>query len=432
MKPLSNHTTVTRYRLTPLIFLIWVSVLLGACNGPGTATLEPSATLQPASNTWTPTVAATKTTTNTPTPSSTPADIEASPTPDLITELVSISAAGLVTENQGWALVANQLLWTSDGGVSWQDITPPSKEEFSIVRITFLDADEGWVAVSPQVECCPEAITIQVFHTTDGGQTWQENSFEADLLYGTFGMITDLEFIDSQHGWLVVDQTASMNSSAADLYYSADGGLSWRVSKLPFNGPVHFITTDVGWMIGNCCTGAPKQLFRTTDGGFTWQQQAIAPYPVEDEFDYNDYTLPVFFTERVGLLAITLQEEPYNPSEVAIYLNEDAGETWQLEATFTPAEMTVPDFSSAVQVQFLQPEYWIAAVGKSVYVTRDAGQTWERFEQSELPGFYTQLMFTTQQVGWSLVFKDNCGSDCLMLYQTLDGGATWDALGKGE
>ena len=62
-----------------------------------------------------------------------------------------------------------------------------------------------------------------------------------------------------------------MNSSAADLYRTSDGGLTWDRLRLPFDGRIHFITPSIGWIIGSCCTGAPRGLFRTADGGVPWQ-----------------------------------------------------------------------------------------------------------------------------------------------------------------
>ena len=155
----------------------------------------------------------------------------------------------------------------------------------------------------------------------------------------------------------------------------------------------------------------------------------LAPNPVEG-FDYHGYRLPVFFDEQDGLLAVTIRNEFYEAVEVGIYQTEDGGASWQLATTLIPTEMIEPGSSSWVQVQFLQPNTWLVAVGKALYVTRDAGEAWERLEQPDLPGWHYQLMFVNEQVGWSLVFKDNCGGDCLLLYKTSDGGATWEMPGE--
>ena len=426
----SNHITVTCYQLIKILLLICLSFLFTACVGPQTVTVEPSDTPQPA--TATPTATATERPTDTPAPSSTPTEIEASPTPVPITELVSIIDAGLVAEGQGWVIAAGRLLWTTNDGDSWRDISPAHDQNAIITNTFFLNSDEGWVVAIPQPGAELVTLPVTIFHTRDGGVSWQQNSFKADLPFGVFTGITDLKYLDRQHGWLVVNQTASMHSSAADLYNTQDGGSTWDVSELPFNGPIYFISPEIGWMTGSCCTGAPRQLFRSGDGGQTWEQQVLVANPVEDDFEYHDYRLPFFFDELEGLLAVTIRDVFYDPVQVGIFQTEDSGETWEQLTTFDPEEATEPGPGSGVQVQFLDPMKWIAAVEKSVYTTNDGGLTWERYEQIELPGWHYQTTLINEREGWSLVFKDNCGSDCLLLYRTSDGGVTWEPVGETE
>ncbi|MBE0411136.1 MAG: hypothetical protein IBX69_15550 [Anaerolineales bacterium] len=426
----SHHTTVRVYRLTTLTILILLVWLAGGCADPAAVTPDPSATVQVETPTREPTSTPTQSATETPSPSATPLETKPSPTSAPITQLEAIRDAGLVAEDQGWVISAQRLLWTSDGGDSWLDITPVHQGELIITNAFFLGADQGWVVMIPPPEVEQVSIEILVFYSQDGGETWEQNSWQADLPFGVYSGLTDLKFIDSQTGWLVVNQTMTMNASAADLYRTQDGGLTWQMSQLPYNGAVHFINAEVGWTIGSCCTGASRQLFRSQDGGQTWDQQAFVPNPVEDGFDYHDYHLPIFFDQQEGLLAVLHKDVFYDVVEVGIYRTTDGGSSWQPVTTFSPDELAEPGPGAFTQVQFLQPEYWIAAVGKSIYVTDDAGESWTRLEQDTLPGFHYRLMFASENMGWSVLFRDNCGDNCLLLYQTGDGGETWEALGE--
>jgi hypothetical protein len=64
---------------------------------------------------------------------------------------------------------------------------------------------------------------------------------------------------------------------------------------------------------------------------------------------------------------------------------------------------------------------------------------WDRakaFQSSNLPAFRPSNLqpstchkeFVTEDLGWSLVFEDNCGQACLLLFKTADGGRSWSAL----
>src|SRR5438270_13828427 len=68
----------------------------------------------------------------------------------------------------GFAGGSRYLYRTSDGGNTWQDVTPPTLTG-SVSDITFADANLGW--------CCVRTGLLDslgaLFRTHDGGLTWQ-------------------------------------------------------------------------------------------------------------------------------------------------------------------------------------------------------------------------------------------------------------------
>lgn len=336
----------------------------------------------------------------------------------------AVSEARLISPTEGWVRTRGTLLWTSDGGDSWREITPPGMGDVAYRDVFFLDANLGWVATSAGSAGVQESIPIQVLRTQDGGGTWSSNELVATLKLGAVTGPRNLEFVDPLHGWLSVDQTLTMNSSAADLYRTSDGGVTWERSTLPFGGDTHFITPAIGWALGSCCTGAPNRLYRTVDGGLTWQEQTLAPNPDQTDFEYSAISLPEFADDRNGALAVRIRDALLSPVGVALYRTGDSGETWPLTATL-PLPPHPPGISSDIAAQFLEPETWIVFKDNVLYRSFNGGETWEQVPQRGLAGFHDQLQLATANAGWSVVFRNNCGSGCLLLYRTIDGGLTW-------
>ena len=88
-----------------------------------------------------------------------------------------INALWMSDATTGWARTTTQLiLHTTDGGNSWQDVTPPYPAG-SMVQVppafTFLSGTVAWVAIFEKQQ--PDGTIPNVlFRTSDGGHTWQE------------------------------------------------------------------------------------------------------------------------------------------------------------------------------------------------------------------------------------------------------------------
>jgi hypothetical protein len=62
------------------------------------------------------------------------------------------------------------ILRTMDGGKTWRNVTPPTGA-YSAGGFFALDANHAWASES--VPCCTDITTTRVWHTRDGGRTWQ-------------------------------------------------------------------------------------------------------------------------------------------------------------------------------------------------------------------------------------------------------------------
>jgi photosystem II stability/assembly factor-like uncharacterized protein len=146
-----------------------------------------------------------------------------------------------------------------------------------------LNADIGWVVTR-------DSILI----TRDGGVSWAEVQNPCHLVQPNLGSDFyggPLDFADATHGWIgCTSRNAGGGTAAKTLYRTLDGGFTWQlvaatqtasnknprgVGDLSIGGAVtdvHFFDATTGWLD----LGGPQSfLYHTADGGRTWN-------PVDD------------------------------------------------------------------------------------------------------------------------------------------------------
>ncbi len=152
----------------------------------------------------------------------------------------SLSALFMLNDHCGYALALPEkgdkgvLLWTQDGGQSWQTRNPLLSLRPN--RVWFVDGQTGWMAGSR------DSVGL-IAWTQDGGQTWQPVSVpdHPPVLGNDTVPMTDcpaVRFFDDQRGVAVcVACTADCDSQDENakpsyitgIYWTADGGRSWTL-----------------------------------------------------------------------------------------------------------------------------------------------------------------------------------------------------------
>ena len=209
-----------------------------------------------------------------------------------------------INHNEGWYVSDNVARHTTDGGATWQSQSVPSDTWAS--DLFFSDALNGWAVGSSQniihtsdggatwvkqfggVGSAPynryplnsvsfgdalHGIAVggagNIFSTSDGGATWTpRQSGSASYTYA-------IEAIDGTHLWAA--------QSDAELLSTSDGGQNWRRLNLYMAtssssiGDIDFVDPFTGWAaVSGDVVGGTGFLFRTTDGGQSWQNQGIS------------------------------------------------------------------------------------------------------------------------------------------------------------
>ncbi len=152
------------------------------------------------------------------------------------------------------------ILHSSDAGVTWHAQSSPA--ELSLRAVDFVDAGNGWAVGGLSINGSifgPAAPAAVILHTTDGGQTWtQQTSPVAQCL-------NDVHFVSVQEGWAVGD--------AGTVLHTLDAGATWTPQTSGVPGAlvsVAFADATHGYASGSSESSGTTYFLSTADGGATW------------------------------------------------------------------------------------------------------------------------------------------------------------------
>lgn len=288
----------------------------------------------------------------------------------------------------GWAAGTNFLLRTANGGLTWQI----ERTDFPYEKAFFINTMEGWTFRNGSEPEIGTALMddIELYHSLDGGLSWQlqlgkvtEVTIISNLEPAQpfrFKNLRQIYFIDRQKGFLIgyVNGERGKNTKwvAGNLILvTYDGGKSWsgQIDVYPTfkwgQGPIEitlkvpididFVSYTNGWILAN-----EGLLYRTTDGGRTWEKLA---YDSRQERRYID-----FVDTQNGW-----------SSGLGVWSTQDSGNTW---VDVSPALQRFDGYPALCFID--ADEGWAVSSknilwepGKNIYemsifYTKDGGRTW--------------------------------------------------------
>jgi photosystem II stability/assembly factor-like uncharacterized protein len=401
-----------------------------------TATL----TLQPSD---TPTL--TPTFTNTPFVTTVPTTPTFQPLPALSPgQQVTISYIDMIDPSDGWAIggvqeTSDRLMRTSDGGLTWKEVTPPYQYVSDNVTENlkgafFLDDSYAWVAVYylPESDLTDQGQLFgNVWRTQDSGMNW-EVSEPFDLIISLYensdSSVVDpspppfMQFLDEDHGWILIRDTGSgMHRHAASMNRTRDGGMRWENLFDPSSDQLQggiktgmtFANENIGWSTTGDYPVYEPFVRHTSDGGKNWEEIWLPP--PEDDPDLFDYAYcvdqhsPHLFSPSFGMLVVECMIlEETDQSTDFLYITQDGGQNWSTRV-----------YPGGALQMLNQQTGW--ALSRDIYLTNDGGQTWEKIKTVNWDG---QFDFVNESTGFAVASSE----DRLALVRTSDAGRSWEIL----
>jgi photosystem II stability/assembly factor-like uncharacterized protein len=322
---------------------------------------------------------------------------------------------------------------------------------------TFVDADHGWLlswTVSNATSLQTATWTLTMHRTKDGGQTW-----ESTQLPGTYKGYGVAQFVDSQHGWVVVYRmdyamsagagtgsepspmpSPTMPPDTTTVLATNDGGVTWSpASTLGAPALVRFTSVSEAWGIESGYGGGVDAVVHSTDGGRTWSR-SVLPMPQCSTLS-SAASIPV---RANGLLELRLECDQTgnaaggSPYALLTFVSADDGQTWTLESTsqidgtlFNVSMASVLNLPAGQPIVVYSPyESYTGTGPMPLKATFDGGKTWTTYPTAGLPSTVGVAEWASPDDVWVMVGSAGSLAGGLggRLYSTADVGKTWTSL----
>ena len=309
----------------------------------------------------------------------------------------------------------------------------PSGQEFTVTSINMMDANVGWATGGL------ENVGDHVLRTSDGGTTWADLTPPEEAAPSDDRKTATGFFQDAQTGWVIFSLTSGITPLQSVVWRTQDGGLSWQASQpldltnlTEFYYPdyLQFADSQNGWVMVHVGAGMNHDyfaLFRSQDGGMSWSR-------IQDPYNDNSGTMSCSKTDLLFTDAshgwLTGDCHGVAPG-VQLFKSSDGGLTWETVTLPDPASSpglfsTFDAACGAYDLFFFSNELGHLGVRCSFYDQDPT--TYQYYLFTTLDGginwiSYTYpgetLYFFSEGTGWAFSNK---------IQLTTDGGYTWKTI----
>lgn len=274
-----------------------------------------------------------------------------------------------------------------------------------------------------------------VFRTNDGGMTWKA-LFQHESV-ASIGALA----VDPTNPNIVWAGTGEANvrndvSFGNGVYKSTDGGAHWKrmglqgtfqISRIVID-PLHSNTVIVGAMGSPWADNDERGVYRTTDGGATWQKALY----IGPSVGIADLAMDTRNPQVLFAAAYRFRRTPWSYSdggpEDAIYKSADQGETWKRLSGHGLPEKPVGRIGLAIAPSSLNVVYAVMGSNEGVlWRSDDAGDHWSLVSKDQevdvRPFYFSHIAVDPRNPDHVLALSNN-------LMESKDGGQNFSIIAK--
>ncbi len=260
-----------------------------------------------------------------------------------------------------------------DGGNRWYIVG--SYPNTIIHKILFSDSQTGWIIAENKSD---QEWNI-LLKTENAGSTWERIDLQSFLPDADeYADVFDMFYLDSLNGWI-----ASWNA----IYRTYDGGFTWQIlnDKLRWFELLHFNDDKNGWCIRE------RKLYNTSDGGINWTELQTS------------MKLEQFYPVSTSHLYVKSNDDRW-------FNSFDAGKTWDT------LKISDEYYSDIKKIAFKDNTNGYA-IARYLYRTSDGGKNWTRLVDEKINGIQHMKMYS-DKIGFLISWDD-------LIYSTTNGGESW-------
>ncbi len=277
-----------------------------------------------------------------------------------------------------------------------------------VAAIGRIDETTGWAYVSSSAMFTTPHLII----TDDAGATWRDATPPGQSSQPI------IEFVDANHGWFL--------GADGPLWRTADGGRSWQETALPagrtgMSASMSFVSASTGYLLlsaDNSQSAEPWVLYRTGNGGASLQRVRAVTLPDEPPMS-GPLPVIVFSGPLDGVIA----------GWRAVLRTQDGGAHWSTVSLPATSGSAAPRYAGVSLLRAFGPQLVLLAfIGgpttpyePTAYVSADAGLSWR-------PAFTASAESETDV--WAIVdgqtwLDFTTGDGAIQVRATSDAGETW-------
>ena len=291
------------------------------------------------------------------------------------------------SEDIGFLCTTNgSIMKTTDGGITWDYLN--SGTTAALWYTDFHNSDTGLVV----------GASSNILRTTDGGTTWTPfNLSTSTVLY-------KVHYLDASTVYI-----GTASATLGRLLKTTDYGQSWN-SVAAYSGAgttrgIFFLNPDTGWV-----TNSLYQIYRTTNGGATFEQQASLGTGSLYEIKFVDALQGVAIGANGDVFLTTNSGLSWNPSTIGYNSNVFG---------LGVAGILGDKVSSTLLV---------GGVGGAIASSTDWGTTWSRHSTSLVRQDLREVQFVDRNVGYAVGGSSVVADSLGVILKTTDGGNSWSIL----